>query len=548
MFLSVAFLYGVHLLGVKMLSLMDEVELIGAILKAYLLSAIFLCLLFMLIFSNIINSLSSLFLSEDLDLPLASPLSIFSIYISRFTEVMIKSSWMVIILLIPIMTAYAANYHSPWFFHLIWPFLILPFLSLCTGTGMIIGCIMAATFPVKRTATAMKAIFVIGIGISIIILRLLQPEQLVVPEKFYDFGRFLMSLHSPAATSLPGYYLSKIIISFLQMDFFHLSSLSVKYLVLPLILTTASWFVFKKLFIKGWRKMQISPAADLTEKTNLNNPMNHQRHLNQSFLEKVIEKTGKILKLTCGETVILKKEVLIFLRTPALWIQTAMIFVIILIYIYNIQLLPAKSLASLKAELPSITAFCNIAFITFIVTAAALRFGFPSVSMERNALALILASPCSDKNYIKVKFLASALPLMLLALLLSTTSSYLFESATLVTITVILDTLLLAVTITSFALMFGVIYGNLNSADFTEIPSGFGGMIFMIWSSVFTIVFLGLQAYPFYMHFLTTSSIYVMNAPEKVTVVMAMISSIALCFTSLYFSMKKAVKNLGDLI
>ena len=235
---------------------MDEVQLIGTMLKNYLLSAVFLCLFFMLTFSNVINSLSSLFLSDDLDLPLTAPLNPLSVYMARFFEVMVKSSWMVILLLIPVMTAFQVNFSSGWFFHLLWPVALIPYLMLTTAAGLIIATGMAALFPVRRAATALRAIFIIGIGLAIVVLRLLQPEQLVVPDKFYNFGRFLMSIHSPAANILPSYYLSRIIISFLTMDFFHLSWLTARYVPLPFLFLFVSWIVHQKLFMKGWRKMR----------------------------------------------------------------------------------------------------------------------------------------------------------------------------------------------------------------------------------------------------------------------------------------------------
>ena len=253
------------------------------------------------------------------------------------------------------------------------------------------------------------------------------------------------------------------------------------------------------------------------------------------------------LRLEPAEAMIMEKEALVFLRTPALWIQTAMIGVIIIIYIYNIRLLPAKSLASLRVELPSITAFCNVAFISFIVTAAALRFGFPSISMERNALFLILASPCSKERYMKVKFWTSAIPLCLLALVLASTSSWLFETVPVITITVIADTVLLAMAIASLALMFGATYANLNSADFAEIPSGWGGMIFMISSAFVAAVFLAIQAYPFYMHFLVTSSIYVPDTWAKLKTAFCIISSLTLLLVIIKVARKRAVKELSKL-
>ena len=519
--LTIAFLYGMHFLVLEMLKLMDQVPVISVVLKNYLLSAVLLCLFFMLVFSNLINALSAFFMSRELDLVFSSPLPFYTIFLSKFVEVMTRSSWMVILLLAPIMSAYCTSYQGDGLFYLLWIPLTIPYMVFCAVLGIALALILAVLLPVQRAATVLRFVFVVGIGIVIVLLRMLQPEQLIVPDRFESFGKFLLTLHTPYTTELPSYWLSQLMFCVITMDFFAFNHFAWRYLLLSGGSLGLCYWLAKAVYLRGWRRMRIGAGKARDKKVVEERTPLLARMIN-GLCRAFGARNPAISRL-------IEKEMFIFTRTPAIWTQTALLAVIVIIYVYNIHLLPAESLANLRADLPSIAAFCNVAFIGFIITAAALRFGFPLISMEGRALYLILASPLSPEAYLAVKYWSSAIPLSLLALLLAATSCYLLETTLLVTIVIAIDVVLLSLGIAGLSLLFGTIYADLRAHNFAEIPSGWGGMLFMTLATLFIALFLLCQAYPCYLHFLATTSLYKVTSSDMTVAAACLVLSLCTC-------------------
>ena len=60
-----------------------------------------------------------------------------------------------------------------------------------------------------------------------------------------------------------------------------------------------------------------------------------------------------------------------------------MMIAIVIVYGYNLSILPLKDLASLySGEINDIMVYLNGSFIGFILASIAMRFVFPSISME----------------------------------------------------------------------------------------------------------------------------------------------------------------------
>jgi hypothetical protein len=76
---------------------------VGDLLAAKLLGMILLAFLSILLLSNIITALSSFFLARDLELLAAAPVDGLRVYAARFIETLINSSWMMVLVLLPIL-------------------------------------------------------------------------------------------------------------------------------------------------------------------------------------------------------------------------------------------------------------------------------------------------------------------------------------------------------------------------------------------------------------------------------------------------------------
>ena len=77
-----------------------------------LLSMILIISMALLLFSGILTALTKLYLSRDLLLVHSLPVSAHSIFISRWLDSTIDSSWMVVIYTLPVFVCYGIVYHG----------------------------------------------------------------------------------------------------------------------------------------------------------------------------------------------------------------------------------------------------------------------------------------------------------------------------------------------------------------------------------------------------------------------------------------------------
>src|SRR5207253_9024843 len=104
----VGFIFWAMLFGIlyRMLLYFKAAAGFGDILALNLLGLILLAFLSMLLLSNIITSLTSFFLARDLELFAAAPVDDVRVYFARLIETTIHSSWMVVLMLVPVFLAY----------------------------------------------------------------------------------------------------------------------------------------------------------------------------------------------------------------------------------------------------------------------------------------------------------------------------------------------------------------------------------------------------------------------------------------------------------
>ena len=119
----------------KLLSYFKGVPEIGELLAGKLLGLLLISFLSLLLLSNVITALSSFFLAKDLDLLVSAPVDWLRVYAAKLLETTIFSSWMVVLMAVPMFTAYGMAYDGGWTFGRSWRLLSFPSSSFrrCSG-------------------------------------------------------------------------------------------------------------------------------------------------------------------------------------------------------------------------------------------------------------------------------------------------------------------------------------------------------------------------------------------------------------------------------
>src|SRR5918999_3515296 len=148
--LALAFWLGTFFVIRRVLIYFQSVYELGPALAYQLLLIILLTFLSMLLFSNLITSLSAFFLAGDLDLIISTPLSQSDVYYSRLMMTAANSSWMVLFFSLPIFAAYGSVFDGGIVFYL-WVILCLPlFLIIPASFGVLATHLFVYFLPAKR--------------------------------------------------------------------------------------------------------------------------------------------------------------------------------------------------------------------------------------------------------------------------------------------------------------------------------------------------------------------------------------------------------------
>src|SRR3989304_8812513 len=134
---------------------------LGVFLMDRLLNLFFMALFCMLIFSNLIVSFSPFYRQKELDFLMSLPFSFTHIFVSKFIETLVYSSWPFILLSLPFLLGYGGVMGYNWQFYLFTFILFPPFLIIPLALGCILTMTLARVFPIRRSMVLVIAVLVL---------------------------------------------------------------------------------------------------------------------------------------------------------------------------------------------------------------------------------------------------------------------------------------------------------------------------------------------------------------------------------------------------
>jgi ABC-2 type transport system permease protein len=187
------------------------------------------------------------------------------------------------------------------------------------------------------------------------------------------------------------------------------------------------------------------------------------------------------------------------LRDATQWSQLFLLVALIIVYLYNFTVLPLDRSPIPTATLKIVVAFANLALAGFVLSAIAIRFAFPSVSLEGDAFWILQTSPISLRTLVWSKFWLNFAPLLLLGEILIYLSNFLLRVPPWMMWLSLLTVLLMTFGITAIGIGVGALYPKFNFDNAAEIPTSFGGAVCMILSIAFIGIAVMIEAWPIYL-------------------------------------------------
>jgi ABC-2 type transport system permease protein len=454
---------------------------VGDLLAAKLLGLLLLAFLSILLLSNIITALSSFFLARDLELLSAAPVDGLRIYTARFIETIVNSSWMVVLILMPILLAFAVSYGFSFAFLAVTVVSLSAFLVLPAVVGTALTLVLVNVFPARRARDLLALIALFGAAALIMLFRLLRPEQLARPEGFRNLVDFIASLQTPQSAWLPSEWAAQAILAPLAagegMDLFPL---------LLLVSTAAAFFVMGawlhgRMYRDGLSRSQ--EGAELQDGEGAK-----QRRRLESWLG----------ALPVTPRSLVAKDIRTFFRDTTQWSQLILLAVLVAVYVYNIKVLPLFSGEEVGFFLVNVVSFLNLGLAGFVLAAIAARFLFPAISLEGRTLWLLRSSPLALRSLLWSKFWVGITPLLVLALALTVTTNVILRVSGFMMVLSVATIIIMTFAIGAMALGFGALFPKFDTENPAEIPTSFGGLVFMMTATAYLGATISLQAWPVY--------------------------------------------------
>jgi ABC-2 type transport system permease protein len=469
-----AFIFGMVF---RLLRYFRDVQEIGPLLAGKLLGLILIGFFSILLLSNVITALSSFFLARDLDLLVAAPVDWLELYGAKLLETLVHSSWMVVLMAIPLFAAYGVVYHGGLFFPLVAVGLLVPFLLIPTALGSAVTLLLVNIFPARRTRDILSVIAILTASGIVLLFRLVRPERFARPEGFRSLVDFITLLRTPTSPFLPSEWVQRATMAWLTyrtdlLPWYLLWSTAAAAIVLGGALHWA-------LYPQGFSKAQES-----AERWARGNKL-------RRFGEWVLSPLGILRR----ELVL--KELRLFFRDTTQWSQLLLLAVLVVVYVFNIKFLPLKG-DGMTFFLRNVVPFLNLVLAGFVLASIAARFIFPGVSLEGRTLWLLRSSPMSVRDLLWSKFWVGTLPLLVLALVIVGVTNYLLQVSAFMFVVSTVTIALMTFALAGLALGFGTMFPQFETENAAQIPTSFGGLLFMMTSIAVIGGVVVLEARPVY--------------------------------------------------
>jgi len=451
---------------------------IGNLLSAKLLGMAFVTFLMILVLSNVITALSTFFLSEDLELVAAAPVDPGTVYGARLMETILDSSWMVALLAVPLLAAYGVVYAASVAYYALALGAVVPFLVIPAVVGSATTLLLVNVFPARRTRDLLALIGLFAAAGLLALLRFVRPERLMRPEEFRNLVDFMAVLRTPTSPWLPSEWVAEALMSYLNGRFDPF----------PLLLlwsTAAAFVVLGAGLHRRYYRDGFSRAQEGAERRD---GRGRSRRLERA-----------LARLGPGTRGVVAKEVRTFFRDTTQWSQLILLGVLVVVYVYNISVLPLYTGERVSFLLINVVSFLNLGLAGFVVAAIAARFVFPAMSVEGRMMWLLRSSPLDVRALFWSKYWVGTVPLLVVALPLIVVTNLVLDASPLILTLTTLTMVGMTFALTALALGLGALYPKYDTENVAEIPTSFGGLLFMMSAVIYLAGVVALEGWPVYL-------------------------------------------------
>jgi ABC-2 type transport system permease protein len=439
------------------------------------LSWLFLTFLSFLTFSSIVTALSTFFLSEDLRLLLTTPVAARRLFHARFVRTVAQSSWMVLVFIVPVLAGIGLAHCAPARYYFASVATVAPFVVVPAAVGTGVTLLLVNVFPARRARDILMLMGLLFAGSVVVLLRMIQPEQLLKVESLPDITDFFATLQSPVTPLLPSFWAAETLFAALQgrADWLHAAALWTSALACTVLVASAH----DRWHFTGFSKAQEARKARFTRLRGL-------------------EWLASMLPLSTVRRHLLLKDLKIFLRDVSQWSQLLLLLALVLVYLYNFRVLDLERIPYMSGFLKNVYALVNLAMAGLVMATVCVRFVFPAVSAEGAAFWIIRTSPIPLRSFLWSKFWTGFFPVAILTEGLTIAANHLLGVDPFLKTVAAVTVLFMALSLAGMATGLGARYPRFNADNPSQVAGSYGGIAFMIVAVLLVIALIVLVGWP----------------------------------------------------
>ena len=203
--------YAIFNITLHVVTYFHQQDELGIILSLKVFQMAWILIFIMLIFSSMVSSISSIYLSEDNEIVFSAPISTADLFFMRYISGTVYTSWMMIIFSLPIFATYGIVFQTPatYWFLMVPTLLSITLTATCFSTLLTI--VLVKFFPARHTKDIILYLSLCFGVLIIFLIRLLQPEDMVYYDKYGYLVDSLSKISKPVAPYLPASWASNFL-------------------------------------------------------------------------------------------------------------------------------------------------------------------------------------------------------------------------------------------------------------------------------------------------------------------------------------------------
>jgi len=437
------------------------------------LSLILFVIFFLLLFSSCISALGSFYLSKDIELILASPISKRSFFWGRFLQVLTHAGWMACVFAVPMIFAFGSFYGASPIFYWVTILGLLIFLCIPVSIAISVITVFATAVPASRS----RETFLIGVLVMLFgVVVFARPFSV---EVHGELDRTLALFHLfllPEAQLLPSQWLGYYLHSFLepqedQSSIWYLAQTLFVALALMALAYCSIRLFHSYAFARG-------QTAALTSKI-----VSRKARMKLAWLKQLAPSHWRAM---------FAKELKLFARDTTQTVQLALLLGLCILYLSNFQSLRVgEHLDEIMAVWwESFLVVSNVFLGGLVLVAVCARFVFPSISLEGKSFWIFQSSPISLREIVWGKFWFWFVPLGVISSVIFTSGAMAINVDFHIACIHAMASWILAYGIVGLAVGMGAIFSSFEWEHPSQLMSSTGSLLYMITASLLVVVSL----------------------------------------------------------